>query len=124
MTTINRGILDTRDAYQRAVNNEWPTAFLPYVLDDISGYFDGAKTVFSLTINSTSLSAAINTTVIDSKDMDVALDGKIIPPYVTQIEWPWISGYDSSKGFRISEIISSYIMHQPQALNVQWYLEI
>jgi hypothetical protein len=41
-------------------------------------------------------------TVVDSKDVQVSLNGFLLAPYVTTYSWPWIVEYDSFKGFRVS----------------------
>jgi hypothetical protein len=69
----------------------------PYIFDDISNYFDGDRTVFPLTINQTSIN-----TIVDSKDIQVVLNGQILVPYVKEQRWPWIAEFDSGKGFRVS----------------------
>lgn len=66
------------------------------VLNDISNQFDGSKTVFDLKADQT----VINTTV-DSKDVDVAINGLRLTPYVDTYTYPWITPYDSFKGFRV-----------------------
>jgi hypothetical protein len=72
-----------------------------YVLDDISYQFDGAKTVFGLTLDTANISTVINTTIVDSKDIDVAVNGSVLMPYVQQLTWPWITPFDSFKGYRV-----------------------
>lgn len=69
---------------------------VPIVLNDISTQFDGSKTVFSLLLDQTSIN-----TIVDSKDVQVILNGQILSPYVKDIEYPWFSEYDSYKGYRI-----------------------
>lgn len=78
------------------------SSYLPIVLDDISPQFDGAKTVFDLTLDLTPVSSVINNSVVDSKDLDVSVNGSVIAPYVKQVHFPWILDYDSFKGFRVS----------------------
>jgi len=72
-----------------------------YVLDDVSYQFDGAKTVFGLTLDTANISTVINTTIVDSKDIDVAVNGSVLMPYVQQLSWPWITPYDAYKGYRV-----------------------
>jgi hypothetical protein len=72
-----------------------------YVLDDISYQFDGDKTVFDLTLDTANISTVINTTIVDSKDIDVAINGSVLMPYVQQLTWPWITPYDAYKGYRV-----------------------
>ena len=66
------------------------------VLNDISNQFDGSKTVFDLKADQT----VINTTV-DSKDVEVAINGLRVTPYVDTYTYPWITPYDSFRGFRV-----------------------
>jgi hypothetical protein len=70
---------------------------LPLVFNDISTQFDGRKTVFRLRINQDSIN-----TVVDSKDLDVSLNGQILSPYVKEQRFPWIAEYDSNNGYRVS----------------------
>jgi hypothetical protein len=72
-----------------------------YALDDISPQFDGVKTVFGLTLDTSNVSTIINTSIIDSKDIDVAINGSVLAPYVKQLTWPWITPYDAFKGYRV-----------------------
>ena len=70
---------------------------LPIVCNDISTQFDGVKAVFTLWQDQTSIN-----TVVDSKDVQVTLNGQILAPYVTELRYPWISEYDSYTGFRVN----------------------
>lgn len=70
---------------------------VPIVLNDISTQFDGSKTVFSLLLDQTSIN-----TITDSKDVQVILNGQILAPYVQELEYPWLTPYDSYKGYRIA----------------------
>jgi hypothetical protein len=91
----------------------------PQVLNDISNQFDGRKVVFDLRVDQTS----INTTV-DSKDVEVVINGLRLTPYVDTFTYPWITPYDSFRGFRVAagKLIlynapyrgdSSYVMLRP-----------
>jgi len=102
MSIVNTGIFSLDTAFQRIVGNEWPVPeTIVRVLDDISPQFDGDKTIFTLTLDTTRLSSIINTVANDSKDYDVSINGIVLSPYVTQLTWPWITPYDSFKGFRV-----------------------
>jgi hypothetical protein len=72
------------------------TTFGVTILNDISNQFDGSKSHFQLKTEQ----SAINITA-DSKDFEVVIDGKRLNPYVTRYTYPWITPYDSFKGFRI-----------------------
>jgi hypothetical protein len=91
----------------------------PQVLNDISNQFDGSRVVFDLRVDQTS----INTTV-DSKDVEVVINGLRLTPYVDTFTYPWLTPYDSFKGFRVvaGKLIlynapyrgdSSYVMLRP-----------
>jgi hypothetical protein len=69
---------------------------VPIVLNDISTQFDGSKTVFSLLLDQTSIN-----TITDSKDVQVILNGQILAPYVQDLDYPWLTPYDSFKGYKI-----------------------
>jgi hypothetical protein len=69
----------------------------PIVCNDVSMYFNGATCVFTLKQDY----ASINT-VIDSKDVQVTVNGQLLAPYVAERRFPWITPYDSYKGFRVS----------------------
>ena len=64
--------------------------------DDISGLFDSVTCVFPLTVNQTSIN-----TVIDSRDVQVVLNGLILTPYIAEVTYPWIRDFDSDKGYRV-----------------------
>ena len=70
---------------------------LPSVLNDISPQFDSAKTVFALTLDQTSISSITN-----SADVEVVINGRRLVPYVTEQRFPWLTPYDSYRGYRVS----------------------
>lgn len=75
------------------------------VLDDISNQFDNLKCVFDLKVNQSNVGR-----IVDSKDVEVFINGFRLSPYIKQITYPWITPYDSFKGYRItSNTISSSI---------------
>jgi hypothetical protein len=72
------------------------------ILNDISAQFDGAQAVFPLQLEQDSIS-----TLVDSKDIEVTLNGQVLKPHVTEYRYPWITEYDSYKGFRVISAGSS-----------------
>ena len=66
------------------------------VLNDISNEFDGQKTVFNLRLDQD-----LVTSLVDSKELDVFIGGQKLNPYVDTLTYPWLSPYDSFKGFRV-----------------------
>lgn len=84
-----------------SANSQWypgnvVTSTAPTVLNTIAPYFDGAKTVFALKTDQTSVSS-----IVDSKDLEVVVNGMRMTPYVNNITYPWITPYDSINGFRV-----------------------
>jgi hypothetical protein len=72
------------------------------ILNDISGQFDGSKTHFQLKNDDTPINIQA-----DSKDFEVVIDGKRLTPYITRRTYPWLTPYDSFKGFRVRQFIDS-----------------
>ena len=70
------------------------------VLADISPLCDGTRAVFDLKNDQTLLSS---TYIVDSKDVEVVVDGRQLRPYVNQGVGPWIPAYDNqgSRSFRV-----------------------
>lgn len=66
------------------------------VANDISSQFDGRKAVFALKQDQ----SLINT-VVDSRDVEVVINGARLTPYVTELRYPWLTPYDSYRGFRV-----------------------
>jgi hypothetical protein len=75
------------------------------VLDDISGEFEGTKTNFQLKSDNTPINIQA-----DSKNFEVFIDGKRLTPYVTRSTYPWLTEYDSFKGFRVRQVSNSNYM--------------
>lgn len=77
-------------------------------LDDISWLFNGVTSVFPLTINKVPV-----TTIVDSSDIEVTINGIKWSPYVKEIRYPWFTPYDSYKGYRV--VGSNLIIYNPPA---------
>ena len=71
----------------------------PTVLNDISNQFDGRKNRFALMTDQTAV-----TSIIDSKNLEVIVNGLRLAPYITEQRYPWFTPYDSYKGFRVKSI--------------------
>jgi hypothetical protein len=80
----------------------------PTVLNDISSQFDGSKTVFNL-----ALDQSIINTVVDSKDLEVVIGGQRLAPYVDILPYPWLTPYDSFRGFRVKNTGQLVIYNAP-----------
>jgi hypothetical protein len=78
------------------VNNAWVASSIPVVLNDISNQFDGTKTVFSLMLDQDMIYS-----IVDSKDLEVVINGARLSPYVNTQTYPWISNIESFNGFRV-----------------------
>lgn len=72
------------------------------ILNDISSQCDAEKSVFELKQGQSLLSTSY---IVDSKDLEVVVDGQQLTPYVDQLTWPWVLDYDTngSNGFRVRE---------------------
>jgi hypothetical protein len=70
------------------------------VLNDISNLCDGDRMVFDLKQDQTILGTGY---LVDSKDIEVVVDGRKLTPFVTPQTYPWLTVYDGSKGFRVRE---------------------
>jgi 6-phosphogluconolactonase (cycloisomerase 2 family) len=68
---------------------------LPSVLNDISNEFDNLKCVFNLKLDQANV-----TSIVDSKNLEVFVNGYRLSPYVKQLTYPWLATYDSYKGYR------------------------
>ena len=42
------------------------------------------------------------TSIVDSKDVEVILNGQYLDPYVTELRYPWITEWDANGGFKVS----------------------
>jgi len=78
------------------------TTFGTTILNDISNLFDGTTSHFQLKLEQ----SGINITA-DSKDFEVVVDGRRLNPYVTRYTYPWLTSYDSFKGFRVRTFTDS-----------------
>ena len=67
------------------------TGLTSVILNDISNQFDGVKSVFPLMQDQTSIN-----TIVDSKDLEVVVNGQRLAPYVTTYTYPWLTPYDLS----------------------------
>ena len=74
------------------------SAFSPVILNDISNQFNNMNCVFPLRLEQDNIT---NSNVIDSKNLEVIINGLRLSPYVTQLTYPWLTPYDSFKGFKV-----------------------
>ena len=72
------------------------TTAIPSVLNDITNEFDNSKCVFQLRVDQSNV-----TSIMDSKNLEVVVDGNRLSPYVREIRYPWFTPYDSFKGYRV-----------------------
>lgn len=73
------------------------SAVFPLILNDISNQFNANRTVFALKTNQTTV-----TSLVDSKDLSVVVDGRALRPYITELRYPWVTPYDGYCGFRVA----------------------
>jgi len=70
----------------------------PLVLNDISSQFNSNRAVFRLKTDQLFIS---NSAIVDSKNLQVSVNGVPLAPYVNEIRLPWLTPYDSYRGFRV-----------------------
>lgn len=99
------------------------TTSLPLVLNDISNQFDGVKHVFALRNDQTDMTA---NNITDSKNLEVIVGGLRLAPYVKQNTYPWLTPYDSYRGFRVVATANSanVIIYNAPAIGDQGVLTI
>jgi hypothetical protein len=66
------------------------------VVTNIAPQFDGTRAHFALRLEQ----AAVNN-LVDSRDLQVAINGAVLKPYVVEFTWPWLPVADSFNGFRV-----------------------
>ena len=79
----------------------WNIPSLPIILNDISTQFDGYKSVFLLTQDQSNIN-----TIVDSKDLEVVINGLRLTPYIDTYTYPWLTPYDSCNGYRVKNMVS------------------
>ena len=87
------------NAVTREVTTSTPSApvtTLPLQLNDVSNQTNGSKSVFALKVDQDAV-----TGLTDSKNLEVVVDGRRLAAYVAEQRYPWITPYDSYKGFRV-----------------------
>ena len=89
----------TQAAYAQS-NTSYLTAIGSYqtILNDISNQFDGIKAVFTLRNEQANVTSS---SITQSTNLEVILNGKKLTPYIKQNTTPWLTPYDSFKGFRV-----------------------
>ena len=79
------------------------TVSIPQVLNDISYQCDGAKMVFPLQVDQSNITSA---NITDSKNLQVAVSGRVLSPWVNTQTWPWFqtfAGFPTlSPGYRVT----------------------
>ena len=78
------------------VANNVVTATQSVVLNDITSQFDNLKCVFNLTSEQSNV---VN--IMNSRNLEVVINGAKLAPYVTELRYPWLTPYDSFKGHRV-----------------------
>jgi len=88
------------------------TTAIPSVLNDITNQFDNSKCVFELRVDQQNV-----TSIMDSKNLEVVVNGARLSPYVRELRFPWFTPYDSFKGYRVvsSNTTSQVIIYNSPA---------
>lgn len=74
------------------------TGYQQTQLNDISNQFDGVTAVFTLRNDQANIT---NSIITQSINLEVILNGRKLRPYINQNTTPWITPYNSFKGFRV-----------------------
>ena len=92
--------------------NNIVTTAIPSVLNDITNEFDNAKCVFQLRVDQSNV-----TSIMDSKNLEVVVNGARLSPYVRELRFPWFTPYDSFKVYRVvsSNTTSRLTIYNPPA---------
>jgi len=92
--------------------NNVVTATQSVVLNDITNQFDNLKCVFNLTSEQSNV---VN--IMNSRNLEVVINGAKLAPYVTELRYPWLTPYDSFKGYRVvsSNTSSQVVIYNPPA---------
>ena len=84
------------------------TVSIPQVLNDISNQCDGAKMVFPLTVDQSNITSA---NITDSKNLQVAINGAVLSPWVNTQTWPWFQTFAGfplrSPGYQVNATTTS-----------------
>ena len=79
------------------------TVSIPQVLNDISYQCDGAKMVFPLQVDQSNITSA---NITDSKNLQVAVSGRVLSPWINTQTWPWFQTFagfpTTSPGYRVT----------------------
>jgi len=97
-TTANSAAITAQAAFDKANTGTTSSTTLPLILNDISNQFTGSKSVFTLFTDQTNITSS---DVVDSRNMEVIINGLRLAPYIKQNTYPWLTPYDSFIGFRV-----------------------
>jgi len=101
--------------------NNVVTASQSVVLNDITNQFDNRKCVFNLVSEQSNV---VN--IMNSRNLEVIINGAKLAPYVTELRYPWLTPYDSFKGHRVvsSNTSSQVVIYNPPAPGEQAILTL
>lgn len=68
----------------------------PLICDDIGSQFDGRRMIFTLRANGNTIN-----TIVDSKNVQVYLNGQIQRPYIAEPTLPWAMDYTPNGFYKI-----------------------
>ena len=90
--TVSRGI----EIASSVRANNVITSTSAVVLNDITNQFDNLKCVFNLASEQSNVVSIMN-----SRNLEIIINGAKLAPYVTELRYPWLTPYDSFKGYRV-----------------------
>ena len=105
---VSRGV----EIVTSVIANNVVTSSASVVLNDITNQFDNLKCVFDLRSEQSNV---IN--IMNSRNLEVIINGAKLAPYVTNLRYPWLTPYDSFKGHRVvsSNTSSQLVIYNPPA---------
>jgi hypothetical protein len=106
--TVNNGV----EIVSTVFANNTITQSASVVVNDITNQFDNFNCVFNLRSDQSNV---IN--IMNSRNLEVIINGAKLAPYVGELRFPWLTPYDSFKGYRVrsSNTRSQVVIYNPPA---------
>jgi hypothetical protein len=105
---VSRGV----EIVTSVLANNVVTPSASVVVNDITNQFDNLKCVFNLRSDQSNVVSILN-----SRNLEVIINGAKLAPYVGELRFPWLTPYDSFKGHRVvsSNTSSQVVIYNPPA---------
>jgi hypothetical protein len=105
---VSRGV----EIISSVLANNVVTSSASVVVNDITNQFDNLNCVFNLRSDQSNVVSILN-----SRNLEVIVNGAKLAPYVGELRFPWLTPYDSFKGYRVvsSNTRSQVVIYNPPA---------